>query len=87
MQITKIAVAPAVLFLEFILFRKRASGRVIAAIALVCVGVGGATVTERQVGTSAMGLLTGAAAVGATALYQVLHLVTAFLCWHLTCNR
>ena len=37
----------------------------------VCVGVGASTVTDRQVGMSLFGLLVGAAAVGATALYQV----------------
>ena len=37
-QITKIAVAPAVLVLEFALFRKRSSLRVMAAIALVRTG-------------------------------------------------
>ena len=71
-QITKIAVAPAVLAIEFVLFRRTASARVIAAIALVCLGVTAATVTDERVGTSGfVGLLVGAGAVGATALYQV----------------
>lgn len=38
----------------------------------VCVGVAASTVTDRQVGMSLVGLLVGAAAVAATALYQVL---------------
>ncbi len=43
-----------------------------AAIALVCLGVAAATVTDERVGTSGLGgLLVGAGAVGATALYQV----------------
>ena len=72
-QITKIAVAPAVLGIEYVLFRKTASLRVMASIALVCLGVAAATVTDEQVGTSGVGgLLVGAGAVGATALYQVL---------------
>lgn len=37
----------------------------------VCVGVGASTVTDRQVGMSLLGLLVGAGAVAATALYQV----------------
>jgi len=71
-QITKIAVAPAVLGIEYVLFRKTASLRVMASIALVCMGVAAATVTDERVGTSGLGgLLVGAGAVGATALYQV----------------
>ena len=73
-QITKIAVAPAVLGIEYVLFRKTASLRVMASIALVCLGVTAATVTDERVGTSGLGgLLVGAGAVGATALYQVPH--------------
>ena len=70
-QITKIAVAPAVLAIEYVFFQKTASFRVIAAIALVCLGVTAATVTDERIGTSGfVGLLVGAGAVGATALYQ-----------------
>lgn len=70
-QITKIAVAPAVLVIEFLLFRKTAALRVMAAIALVCVGVGLSTLTDVKMGTSSRGLAVGAAAVAATALYQI----------------
>ncbi len=64
--------APAVLAIEYVLFQKTASLRVIAAIALVCLGVTAATVTDERVGTSGfVGLVVGAGAVGATALYQV----------------
>ena len=71
MQITKIAVAPAVLAIEFLLFRKRASKRVVASIAVVCLGVALSTVSDTNLGTSVIGLLVGAGAVGATAMYQV----------------
>lgn len=71
LQITKIAVAPAVLVIEFLLFQKTASLRVVAAIALVCAGVGLSTLTDVKLGTSVQGLAVGAVAVGATALYQV----------------
>ena len=40
----------------------------------MCVGVAASTVTDRQVGMSLVGLLVGAGAVAATALYQVLPL-------------
>lgn len=47
--ITKIAVAPAVLLLEFLLLGHRATHRVIASVAVVCIGVGVCTVTDTQV--------------------------------------
>lgn len=49
LQISKIAVAPAVLALQAVLYGQRASARVIASILLVCAGVGLATVTDPQV--------------------------------------
>ncbi|KAK9830364.1 hypothetical protein WJX72_011308 [[Myrmecia] bisecta] len=70
-QITKIAVAPAVLVAEAVFFGKQASRRVVAAIVLVCLGVGLATITDTQIGSSAAGLLAGLGAVCATALYQI----------------
>ena len=71
MQITKIAVAPAVLVIEFVLFGRTAPLRVVAAILLVCAGVGLSTLTDVSLGTTGRGLAVGAAAVAATALYQV----------------
>jgi solute carrier family 35, member E3 len=71
-QITKIAVAPAVLVIEFVLFGRTASLRVVAAILLVCAGVGLSTLTDVSLGTTGRGLAVGAAAVAATAMYQVL---------------
>ena len=71
LQITKIAVAPAVLLIEWLLFRKAASQRVMAAIALVCTGVGLSTLTDASMGAGGGGLAVGAAAVAVTALYQV----------------
>lgn len=70
-QITKIAVAPAVLAAEAAFFGKRSSPRVTASIGLVCAGVGLATVTDPQVGAGVAGLLVGAGAVAATAAYQI----------------
>lgn len=70
-QITKIAVAPAVLAAEAVFFGKRSSPRVTASIGVVCLGVGLATITDPQVGAGLMGLAVGAGAVGATAAYQI----------------
>jgi solute carrier family 35 protein E3 len=70
-QITKIAVAPAVLAAEAAFFGKRSSPRVTASIGVVCIGVGLATVTDPQVGAGVAGLAVGAGAVAATAAYQI----------------
>jgi solute carrier family 35, member E3 len=70
-QITKIAVAPAVLAAEAVFLGKKATPRVTASIAVVCLGVGLATVTDPQLGAGFGGLLVGAGAVAATAAYQI----------------
>ncbi|CAD7703136.1 unnamed protein product [Ostreobium quekettii] len=70
-QISKIAVAPAVLGLEAVLFGKRASLQVVLSVVVVCAGIGLATVTDSQVATNAMGLLVGLGAVTSTAMYQI----------------
>ena len=71
MQITKIAVAPAVLVIEALWFRRRASAPVIAAVAVVCLGVGVCMVTDTHADVDLVGAAVGVGAVGSTALYQV----------------
>lgn len=70
-QISKIAVAPAVLIIEYILFRKTASFRVLMSVAVVCLGIGVATVSDTQVSANSLGLLIGLSAIMSTACYQV----------------
>ena len=70
-QITKIAVAPAVLAIDAIVYKKRASGRVMAAVGVVCLGVGLATITDPEISSNFAGLLVGFGSVAATALYQI----------------
>lgn len=70
-QITKIAVAPAVLAIEAVAYGKRASPAVGGAVALVCAGVGLATVTDPQIASNAAGLGAGFGSVAATAMYQI----------------
>jgi solute carrier family 35, member E3 len=70
-QITKIAVAPAVLAIEAIWYNKRASASVVASVCVVCLGVGLATITDPQISSNPAGLLCGFGSVGATALYQI----------------
>jgi len=69
-QITKIAVAPAVLAIDAIIYKKRTSGRVTASVAVVCLGVGLATITDPQISSNLIGLIVGFGSVMATALYQ-----------------
>ena len=70
-QISKIAVAPAVLAIEAGYYGKRASSNVVASIALVCAGVGLATVTDPQISSNLWGLTAGFGSIAATALYQI----------------
>lgn len=69
--ITKIAVAPAVLLLEFVLLGHRVTVRVVASVAVVCIGVGICTVTDTQVGSNVVGMAIALASVASTALYQI----------------
>ena len=61
----------AVLVAEAVFFGKRATRKVVAAIVLVCVGVGLSTVTDTQMGSNMAGWLVGLGAIGATAAYQI----------------
>ena len=70
-QITKIAVAPAVLAIDAVVYKKQSSPRVVASVAVVCMGVGLATVTDPQISSNLVGLLVGFGSVVATALYQM----------------
>lgn len=70
-QITKIAVAPAVLAIDSIIYKKKSSGRVTASVAVVCLGVGLATITDPQISSNFVGLLVGFGSVVATAMYQI----------------
>lgn len=70
-QITKIAVAPAVLAIDFLVYGRKASRRVTASVLVVCLGVGMATITDPQLSSNMAGLAAGFGSVGATALYQI----------------
>lgn len=70
-QVSKIAVAPAILALELLMHRRVPPVRVVAAVGVVCVGIGFATVSELEGSSGLQGALVGGAAVLTTALYQV----------------
>ena len=60
-----------VLLAEAIFFGKRATRKVVAAIVVVCCGVGLSTVTDTQMGSNMVGWAVGGGAVLSTALYQI----------------
>lgn len=70
-QISKIAVAPAVLLINAIFYGKHSSNRVVSSIGVVCLGVGLATVSDPEISSNMFGLLVGLGSVIATALYQI----------------
>ena len=70
-QVMKIAVAPTVIVLEFFMFARVPKAKVIAAVCVVCAGIGVATVTDSQMVRNMTGILVGLAATVMTALYQV----------------
>ena len=70
-QISKIAVAPTVMLLEACLYARLPSIPLIASVAVVCLGIGLATVSEIEGSSSLEGALVGVGAVTMTALYQV----------------
>jgi hypothetical protein len=76
----KIAVAPTVLVMELLFFHKVPPPKVVAAVALVCLGIGIATVTDSKLIKNLIGLFVGLAATVVTALYQVRHL-------HSSCHK
>lgn len=70
-QVMKIAVAPTVLVLDLILFRKIPPPKVVASVAVVCLGIGLATVNDTQMVTNVYGIIVGVGATIMTALYQI----------------
>ncbi|PSC75159.1 Solute carrier family 35 member E3 isoform A [Micractinium conductrix] len=70
-QITKIAVAPAVLAIDYFWYGRKASTRVTLSVLVVCLGVGLATITDPQISSNMAGLAAGFGSVAATALYQI----------------
>ncbi|KAG2423567.1 hypothetical protein HXX76_015207 [Chlamydomonas incerta] len=70
-QILKIAIAPTVMLLDFVLFRKMQTWRIMSSVAVVCVGVTAATVTDHVAISNVVGLGVGLASVVVTALYQI----------------
>ncbi|KAF8062003.1 slc35e3 [Scenedesmus sp. PABB004] len=70
-QISKIAITPVVVGVEYVAYRKTVSGPKLAAIALLLLGIAVATVSDAQVSANPLGVLVAGAAVLASALYQV----------------
>ena len=62
---------PTLIIIEMSLFRKYPSRQTLAAVGLVCIGVGLATVTNTDMTTSVLGVAVGLAAILITAVYQI----------------
>lgn len=69
-QVMKIAVAPTVIIVDALFFRKYPSFLVSASVTLVCIGIGIATVSDSEVTANIVGAATGLAATVVTAIYQ-----------------
>ena len=72
-QLSKIMITPAVVCLELLVSNKFPTKSEQAAIVTLCIGVSLATVTDPAVSANLLGLAIGTAAVGFTAIYQVMH--------------
>ncbi|MEW5318668.1 MAG: hypothetical protein WDW38_009873 [Sanguina aurantia] len=71
-QILKIAVAPTVMLLEFVMLGKSRSRLMVASVVVVCMGVTYATITDSVVVQNLTGLTVGLLSTLVTALYQLL---------------
>jgi solute carrier family 35 protein E3 len=70
-QIMKIAVAPTVLAMESVAYRRKPERRIAMSVGVVCLGIAIATLTDAQVTANAKGAMVGVAATLVTALYQL----------------
>lgn len=70
-QLTKICIAPVVLVMEVCLLGKRTTRKVVASVGVVCAGVAAATLADKSIISSVLGLSVGLAAVLVTATYQI----------------
>ncbi|GIL90469.1 hypothetical protein Vretifemale_18118 [Volvox reticuliferus] len=70
-QVMKIAVAPTVIALELVMFRRVPPLRIVASVMVVCMGIGVATVTDAQMVSNLIGIAVGVGATIMTALYQI----------------
>ena len=70
-QLSKLAITPVVVAIEWLAYGKTASPRVLASIAVLLVGITLCTVNDSQVSSNLPGILAAVAAVLVASLYQV----------------
>ena len=70
-QISKIAVAPVVLFVEAVFFKKPVTRAVTASVLVVCLGVGMSTLTDFQLGMTLVGFAVGCGHIVSTSFYLI----------------
>lgn len=71
-QLTKVAVAPAVLLMDAMARRRLPSRNVVLCVTAVCAGIGLATVYDSEIMANLAGVLVGTAAVMISAIYGLL---------------
>ncbi|BDA44650.1 Solute carrier family 35 member E3 [Coccomyxa sp. Obi] len=70
-QLSKILIAPAIIIIEAVWFSKLPSRLELAAVALLCIGVTLATVSDSEVTANLPGLLMSGLAIWTTSIYQI----------------
>ncbi|KIY96905.1 Solute carrier family 35 member E3 [Monoraphidium neglectum] len=70
-QLSKLLITPVVVAIEWVFYKKTVSRSVMAAIAILMVGITLCTVTDSQVSSNPAGMAAAAAAVIVASLYQV----------------
>lgn len=68
---SKLLITPVLVAIEWFAYSKPASGRVLASIAVLLLGITLITLTDTQVSSNPLGMLVAAGAVLVTSLYQV----------------
>jgi solute carrier family 35 protein E3 len=71
LQISKIAITPVIVCIEWLFYSKSASPKVLASIVVLLAGIALATVTDSQVASQPVGMLVAGVNVVVTGLYQV----------------
>lgn len=71
-QLSKLAITPVVVAIEWVVYHKTVSSRVLASIAILLVGITLCTVTDTQVSSNPAGIAAAVAAVLVASLYQVM---------------
>eukprot|EP00877_Chromochloris_zofingiensis_P002107 jgi/Chrzof1/11898/Cz06g13290.t1 len=70
-QISKIAITPVVVAIEYCMYGKKASAKVLLSILVLLAGIAVSTITDSQVSSNPLGMIVAAVNIFVTGLYQV----------------